>query len=100
MTKPTRRKPVFGEYLRDQQDRDDAVGVLARRVQASSFTGSSIGDVWDHLDQLDVMDDFGEAMQAAEYEHNALVLEWEEGMRGRYRIRSIVRGGLPGLGRR
>lgn len=98
--KPPSRKPVFGEFLCEQGNRSDIVGDLARAAQSSQFGGSSISDMWEHLDRLNIVDDSVPAMTQAEQEFNLLVLGWETRLRARVHVKSVVSGGLPGLGQR
>ncbi|MFJ4027510.1 MULTISPECIES: hypothetical protein [unclassified Paenarthrobacter] len=94
------QKPVFGAFVLSQTNRCDIVGDLAREAQKSHFEGSTISDMWDHLERLNIMDECTDAMTQAEQEYNLLVLDWEVGRRASVRVRSIVSGGLPSQGRR
>lgn len=98
--KPASRKPAFGDFLRKQENRRDIVGDLARVAQSSQFQGSSISDMWEHLDRLNIVDESVPAMTQAEQDFNLLVLDWETKLRARFHVKSVVSGGLPGLGQR
>ncbi|MFF1832415.1 hypothetical protein [Paenarthrobacter sp. NPDC058040] len=46
-------KPVFAAFLIEQAHRPDTVGDLAREAQATQFEGSTVSDMWEHLERLD-----------------------------------------------
>ncbi|WP_278392040.1 YozE family protein [Sphingobium yanoikuyae] len=67
-------KPPFGQWLIEQENREGAIGELAKHAKADrSFPKSgTVKDVWKRLNTMQVEGDLYDAMEEAELDYLAL----------------------------